>query len=201
MTLPHEYGSSHRAALTEKLRLSVDALDREVRQFWAQAFLFGGFAGLAAIGFMAAALVHGPLAQVLAAAAGGFTTICWATAVMGSRYWQSTWEDRVRLLEDYTVGPLFKVDEGPGRRHPFHSGMLFSTPALVMVLALVLAAVFGVLLVAALLELRGGWRIVGGLAIAGFFAVASLAALRISRTVPRYAPRGPINKDLYLDIP
>ncbi len=206
MTLPPQYGPTDRQALFEKIALSSQALDRQFLQFWMTNLFFGGFAALALLGY-GAAVAHAPLVQVFCAAAGLFTTVCWAAAATAMRFEQSIWEGRVRLLEDYTVGPLYGVDEGMGRRHPFKTGMKFSVPALVMVFCLVLAAVFALLLLVALLRpmmFPGGWGF-GRIATAGgilvFFGGASVAALFIARRAARAPAFGLGDNVRYLDIP
>lgn len=205
MTLPPAYGPSHRLAALEKTKIAVQFLGIEQQNYWLKAIFFGGATGLAIAAYVLGGFAGAPLVQITAAAGGLFVAVCWTIATSASNYWLSAWQARLSLLEDYSIGPLTKVDEGPGRRHPFKSGMFFSTQVLMMVVCLTVAALFAGLLAAAVLGGRGGfggfWREAVAVLAIGFFAAASFAALLYSRRTPRDGDRGVLDVLRYIDLP
>ena len=189
----------------EKLRLSASALDRELTLFWLKALFFGGFVALALLGYALAALSGVVLAQIFSAAAGAFVTVCWIGVCSASRYDQSVWQGRVDLLEDYTIGELSGVDEGPGRQHPLKTGLNLSIPVIMMMFCGVLFAVFATLIVYTLIAygMPGVWRsptvkAVVSLIILLCFVLAAYLTLRLSRDAIHERPQGLIDPYRYL---
>jgi hypothetical protein len=205
MTLPPAYGPLERQVALEKTTIAVQFLGMELQTYWLKAMFFGAAAGLALAAYVLGGLAGAVLVQIVAAAGGLFVAVCWAIATSASNFSLSAWQARVSLLEDYSIGALTKVDEGPGRRHPFKSGMFFSTPVLMMVVCMTTAALFAGLLAAAVLGGSGGFghagRVLAAILAIGFFGAASFAALLFSRRAPRDAGRGVLDVLRYIDLP
>lgn len=54
-------------------------------------------------------LTHGTIPLLIFSALGSFLCICWTFSSYGSKHWQENWENHINLLEDYVVGPLYKI--------------------------------------------------------------------------------------------
>lgn len=93
------------------LAYALDIRKFEIELYWKRATYFWAFIAAAFAGY---ALTYKtannePWLSMLFSALGLVFSFSWYLVNRGSKFWQSNWERHVDLLEDMTLGPLYKV--------------------------------------------------------------------------------------------
>lgn len=140
------------------LAFALDIRKFEIELYWKRATYFWAFIAAAFAGY---ALTHktsdpDPWLSMLFSALGLVFSFAWYLVNRGSKFWQSNWERHVDLLEDMTLGPLYKVvavtaDNTAG--NPLTSPAQFSVSKVNQVLSVFVAAVWLLLFVRSLLPI------------------------------------------------
>lgn len=86
----------------------------EIEHYWKRAIYFWTFIGLCFVGFFA--LDRNKLGdyefesmRFMLSAVGFIFSLAWYYANKGSKYWQENWERHISLLQDYEIGPLYRI--------------------------------------------------------------------------------------------
>lgn len=140
------------------LAYALDIRKFEIELYWKRGTYFWAFIAAAFAGY---ALTHkatdpDPWLSILFSALGLVFSFAWYLVNRGSKFWQSNWERHVDLLEDMTLGPLYKVvavtaDNSAG--NPLTSPAQFSVSKLNQVLSVFVVAVWLLLFVRSLLPI------------------------------------------------
>lgn len=140
------------------LAYALDIRKFEIELYWKRGAYFWAFIAAAFAGY---ALTHkasdpDPWLSILFAALGLIFSFAWYLVNRGSKFWQSNWERHVDLLEDMTLGPLYKVvavtaDNSAG--NPLTSPAQFSVSKVNQVLSVFVVAVWLLLFVRSLLPI------------------------------------------------
>jgi hypothetical protein len=96
------------------LRFALETRRFEIEMYWRPAAYFWTLIGVAFAGYFAILSVStndfdNNRYAFIVACAGFVFSFSWYLANMGSKYWQENWENHVTLLEDISIGPLFKT--------------------------------------------------------------------------------------------
>jgi hypothetical protein len=134
------------------LAYALDIRKFEIELYWKRATYFWAFIAAAFAGYAITykAVDPEPWLSVLFSALGLVFSFTWYLVNRGSKFWQSNWERHVDLLEDMTLGPLYKVvavttDNSGG--NPLTSPAQFSVSRLNQILSAFVAAVWLLLFV------------------------------------------------------
>lgn len=144
------------------LAYALDIRKFEIELYWKRGTYFWAFIAAAFAGY---ALTHkqghdaDPWLSILFSALGLVFSFAWYLVNRGSKFWQSNWERHVDLLEDMTLGPLYKivaVTSDNSGRNPLTSPAQFSVSKLNQVLSVFVVAVWLILFVRSLLPVSCG---------------------------------------------
>lgn len=92
------------------LAYALDIRKFEIELYWKRATYFWAFIAAAFAGYaLTYKAEHEPWLSILFSALGLVFSFAWYLVNRGSKFWQSNWERHVDLLEDMTLGPLYKV--------------------------------------------------------------------------------------------
>lgn len=140
------------------LAYALDIRKFEIELYWKRGTYFWAFIAAAFAGY---ALTHKTTdpdswLSILFSALGLVFSFAWYLVNRGSKFWQSNWERHVDLLEDMTLGPLYKVvavttDNSAG--NPLTSPAQFSVSKLNQILSVFVVAVWLLLFVRSLLPI------------------------------------------------
>ncbi|NLY12364.1 MAG: hypothetical protein GXZ10_01970 [Gammaproteobacteria bacterium] len=138
------------------LGYALDIRKFEIELYWKRATYFWAFIAAAFAGY---ALTYKtadsePWLSMLFAALGLVFSFAWYLVNRGSKFWQSNWERHVDLLEDITLGPLYKivaVTQDNSGNNPLISPAQFSVSKINQILSVFVAAVWLLLFVRSLL--------------------------------------------------
>ena len=140
------------------LAYALDIRKFEIELYWKRGTYFWAFIAAAFAGY---ALTHkasdpDPWLSILFSALGLVFSFAWYLVNRGSKFWQSNWERHVDLLEDMTLGPLYKIvavtaDNSAG--NPLTSPAQFSVSKLNQVLSVFVVAVWLLLFARSLLPI------------------------------------------------
>lgn len=140
------------------LAYALDIRKFEIELYWKRGTYFWAFIAAAFAGY---ALTHkstdpDPWLSIIFSALGLVFSFTWYLVNRGSKFWQSNWERHVDLLEDMTLGPLYKVvavtaDNSAG--NPLTSPAQFSVSKLNQVLSVFVVAVWLLLFLKSLLPI------------------------------------------------
>lgn len=143
------------------LAYALDIRKFEIELYWKRGTYFWAFIAAAFAGY---ALIHkdgtpDPWLSIIFSALGLVFSFAWYLVNRGSKFWQSNWERHVDLLEDMTLGPLYKVvavtaDNFAG--NPLTSPAQFSVSKLNQVLSVFVVMVWFLLFVKSLMPLSCG---------------------------------------------
>ena len=132
------------------LAYALDIRKFEIELYWKRGTYFWAFivAAFAGYGLTYKTSEQEPWLSLLFSALGFVFSFAWYLVNRGSKFWQSNWERHVDLLEDITLGPLYKVvavtrDNSSG--NPLTSPAQFSVSKLNQILS-VFVVVFWLLL-------------------------------------------------------
>lgn len=140
------------------LAYALDIRKFEIELYWKRGTYFWAFIAAAFAGY---ALTHKATEpdswlSIIFSALGLVFSFTWYLVNRGSKFWQSNWERHVDLLEDMTLGPLYKVvavttDNSAG--NPLTSPAQFSVSKLNQILSVFVVAVWVLLFVRSLLPI------------------------------------------------
>jgi len=140
------------------LAYALDIRKFEIELYWKRGTYFWAFIAAAFTGYALTykATYPDPWLSLLFSALGLVFSFAWYLVNRGSKFWQSNWERHVDLLEDMTLGPLYKVvavtaDNSAG--NPLTSPAQFSVSKLNQVLSVFVVAVWLLLFVRSLLPI------------------------------------------------
>jgi hypothetical protein len=116
------------------LAFALDIRKFEIELYWKRATYFWAFIAAAFAGYALtykSATEHEPWLSLLFSALGLVFAFAWYLVNRGSKFWQNNWERHVDLLEDMTMGPLYKVvaingNSGVASTHWQFNNMLMS---------------------------------------------------------------------------
>lgn len=140
------------------LAYALDIRKFEIELYWKRGTYFWAFIAAAFAGY---ALTHkavdpDPWLSIIFSALGLVFSFTWYLVNRGSKFWQSNWERHVDLLEDMTLGPLYKivaVTEDNFSRNPLTSPGQFSVSKLNQTLSVFVVTVWFVLFARSLLPI------------------------------------------------
>ncbi|WP_409421509.1 hypothetical protein ABHF91_00250 [Pseudaeromonas sp. ZJS20] len=130
------------------LAYALDIRKFEIELYWKRATYFWAFIAAAFAGYgltYKTAADHEPWLSLLFSSLGLVFSFTWYLVNRGSKFWQSNWERHVDLLEDITLGPLYKVvavTEDNCATNPLTSPAQFSVSKLNQILSVFVATVW-----------------------------------------------------------
>lgn len=107
-----EYHDFFREKNEKALEKALETRRFEIDLYWRRATYFWTFIGATFGGFFVAYASTSPRRQdllVILCCLGVVFSFAWFCVNKGSKYWQENWEKHVDLLEDKTIGPLYKI--------------------------------------------------------------------------------------------
>jgi hypothetical protein len=139
------------------LSYALDIRKFEIELYWKRATYFWAFIGAAFAGYALTyktAAEHEPWLSLLFAALGLVFSFTWYLVNRGSKFWQNNWERHVDLLENITLGPLYKVIAvDTSACNPLTSPGQFSVSKLNQILSVFITLVWVLLFVKSLLPI------------------------------------------------
>ncbi|NIA11949.1 MAG: hypothetical protein GWP10_20060 [Nitrospiraceae bacterium] len=96
----------------EALKYALEIRKFEIDLYWKRATYFWTFIAAAMAGYFLIQKSGGSADTYLSIVVGclGFVfSFAWFCVNKGSKYWQENWENHVDLIEDFVVGPLYKI--------------------------------------------------------------------------------------------
>ena len=140
------------------LAYALDIRKFEIELYWKRATYFWAFIAAAFAGY---ALTYKtanpePWLSMLFSALGLVFSFAWYLVNRGSKFWQSNWERHVDLLEDITLGPLYKVvavTQDSSTKNPLTSPAQFSVSKVNQILSVFVFTVWLILFVRSLLPI------------------------------------------------
>lgn len=96
----------------EALKYALEIRKFEIDLYWKRATYFWTFIAAAMAGYFLIQKSEGAANSYLSIVIGclGFVfSFAWFWVNKGSKYWQENWENHVDLIEDFVVGPLYKI--------------------------------------------------------------------------------------------
>lgn len=149
---PHESIGGIKEADTRAGRALAFALDIrkfEVELYWKRAAYFWAFIGAAFAGYALTyktAADHEPWLSLIFSALGMVFSFAWYLVNRGGKFWQNNWEQHVDLLEDMTIGPLYKVVAVQSESNPLTASGQFSVTKINQMLSLFVTFIWMLLL-------------------------------------------------------
>jgi len=131
------------------LEYALDIRKFEIELYWKRATYFWT---LIAAAFAAYALTyktaanHEPWLSLVFSALGLVLSFAWYLVNRGSKFWQNNWERHVDMLENMTLGPLYKVVAINPGNNPLTDAAQFSVTKINQMLSLFVTLVWIVLL-------------------------------------------------------
>lgn len=127
------------------LALALEIRKFEVDLYWKRATYFWAFIAAAFAGYALtykSATEHEPWLSLLFSALGLVFAFAWYLVNRGSKFWQNNWERHVDLLEDMTLGPLYKIVAVNSGHNPLTAAGQFSVTKINQMLSLFVALVW-----------------------------------------------------------
>ena len=131
------------------LTLALDIRKFEIDLYWKRATYFWAFIAAAFAGYALtykSSANHEPWLSLLFSSLGLVFAFAWYLVNRGSKFWQNNWERHVDLLEDMTLGPLYKVVARSPERNPLTAAGAFSVTKINQMLSLYVVVVWALLL-------------------------------------------------------
>jgi len=131
------------------LGYALDIRKFEIELYWKRATYFWAFIAAAFAGYALTyktATDNEPWLSLIFSALGLVFSFAWYLVNRGSKFWQNNWERHVDLLEDMTLGPLYKVVAINAEHNPLTAAGQFSVTKLNQMLSLYVTLVWVVLL-------------------------------------------------------
>lgn len=140
------------------LAYALDIRKFEIELYWKRGTYFWAFIATAFAGYALSykATAHDSWLSILFSALGLVFSFAWYLVNRGSKFWQSNWERHVDLLEDMTLGPLYKVvsvTKNSSSRNPLTDPAQFSVSKLNQILSIFVVAVWLLIFVRSLLPI------------------------------------------------
>lgn len=139
------------------LAYATDIRKFEIELYWKRATYFWTFIGAAFAGYALtykASIDHEPWLSMLFSSLGIVFSFAWYLVNRGSKFWQNNWERHVDLLEDLTLGPLYKViATDTSSRNPLTAPGAFSVTKINQLLSIFVTTIWLTLLVKSLLPI------------------------------------------------
>lgn len=107
-----EYNDLFHDHMDKALERALDTRKFEIDLYWRRATYFWTFIGATFGGFFVAYASTSPKRQdllVILCCLGVAFSFAWFCVNKGSKYWQENWEKHVDLLENKSIGPLYKI--------------------------------------------------------------------------------------------
>jgi len=127
------------------LALALDIRKFEIDLYWKRATYFWAFIAAAFAGYALTykgGSSHEPWLSLLFSSLGLVFAFAWYLVNRGSKFWQNNWERHVDLLEDMTLGPLYKVVAVSPEKNPLTAAGPFSVTKINQMLSLFVAIVW-----------------------------------------------------------
>lgn len=131
------------------LALALDIRKFEIDLYWKRATYFWAFIAAAFAGYALtykAGNDHQPWLSLLFSSLGTVFAFAWYLVNRGSKFWQNNWERHVDLLEDMTLGPLYKIVAVSPELNPLTAAGPFSVTKINQMLSLFVTMVWFILL-------------------------------------------------------
>jgi len=96
----------------EALKYALEIRKFEIDLYWRRATYFWTFIAAAMAGYFLIQKSEGAENSYLSfvvSCLGFVFSFAWFWVNKGSKYWQENWENHVDLIEDYVIGPLYKI--------------------------------------------------------------------------------------------
>lgn len=142
------------------LTYALDIRKFEIELYWKRATYFWALIAAAFAGYALTYKTvsdHEPWLSILFSALGLVFSFAWYLVNRGSKFWQNNWERHVDLLEEMTLGPLYKViAEDTSAGNPLTSPGQFSVTKLNQILSVFVTVVWILLFVRSLLPISRG---------------------------------------------
>ncbi|RWX46669.1 hypothetical protein H206_01936 [Candidatus Electrothrix aarhusensis] len=122
-------------------KFEIDLYWKRATYFWA--FIAASFAGYALTYKNAA--THEPWLTLLFSSLGLVFSFTWYLVNRGSKFWQNNWERHVDLLEDITIGPLYKIVASNREGNPLTSAGRYSVTKLNQILSVFVTLIWALL--------------------------------------------------------
>jgi hypothetical protein len=139
------------------LSLALDIRKFEIELYWKRATYFWAFIAASFAGYGLTyknSTDHEPWLSLLFSALGLVFSFTWYLVNRGSKFWQNNWERHVDLLEDITLGPLYKIiAEDTGSSNPLTSAAAFSVSKLNQILSVFVTSIWALLFTKSLLPI------------------------------------------------
>jgi len=138
------------------LEAALDIRKLEINLYWTRAAYFWAFIAAAFAGYAftyKAALTGQPWLSLLFSSLGLVFSYAWYLVNRGSKFWQSNWECHVDLLENMTLGPLYKYVALNAENNPLTSPGQYSVTKINQMLSLFVTAIWLILFVRASLPI------------------------------------------------
>jgi hypothetical protein len=132
------------------LAAALDIRKFEIDLYWKRATYFWAFIAAAFAGYALTYRTSEPMEpwlSLLFSALGLVFSFAWFLVNRGSKFWQNNWERHVDLLEDMTIGPLYKIVAINTRTNPLVDAGQFSVTRINQMLSLFVTVVWSVLFV------------------------------------------------------
>lgn len=107
-----QYRQDFSGKRAKALEQALDIRKFEIELYWKRASYFWTFIGATLAGYIAVAVSSAKDKAdllVVLSSLGLVFSFAWLLVNRGSKFWQENWENHVDLLEDQTIGPLFKI--------------------------------------------------------------------------------------------
>ena len=181
------------------LAYATDIRKFEIELYWKRATYFWAFIGAAFAGYALTyktSADHEPWLSLLFSALGLVFSYAWHLVNRGSKFWQNNWERHVDMLEDMTLGPLYKIIATDiSTKNPLIAPGEFSVTKINQVLSVFVTLVWCTLFAKSILPISADREFdIGKIAIVGFTAIC-IAVLRFvckssnKRTETKLIPR------------
>jgi hypothetical protein len=139
------------------LAYATDIRKFEIELYWRRATYFWAFIGAAFAGYALTyktSADHEPWLSLLFSSLGLVFAFAWYLVNRGSKFWQNNWERHVDMLEDMTLGPLYKTFATDiSSRNPLTAPGAFSVTKINQILSVFVSLVWVTLFAKSLLPI------------------------------------------------
>lgn len=157
---PDDIDDRHKEADSRAGRALAYALDIrkfEIELYWKRATYFWAFIATAFAGYVLSSKSGDdikPWLMLLFSALGLVFSFAWYLVNRGSKFWQNNWERHVDLLEDITLGPLYKVvAEDISNKNPITAAAKFSVSKINQILSVFITVIWLLIFVKSILPI------------------------------------------------
>lgn len=151
-TLDESDGKESESRARKALEAALDIRKLEINLYWTRAAYFWTFIAAAFAGYSftyKTANAGQPWLSLLFSSLGFVFSYAWYLVNRGSKFWQSNWECHVDILEEMTLGPLYKYVALSSGENPLTDPGQFSVTKINQMLSLFVTATWVVLFVKA----------------------------------------------------